>query len=760
MAPPGATLAHGHDIIYDAQPDVPTYLLLRGNEKDPVTDRPLAPGMPAVLSPATPTIAPIPLPVEAYYPELRADLRQQVLADARQAEEQAAAAIRQSTADVEAARARLAQIEADGPQPNARSGGDPFLLEPFTQARPETWQVLSGDWQYENGHLVQKQVGSFLTMLTKAPHPADFQARVRYKTLETGGVHSIGYSFDVTENARDWQAVYTATNNTVSNVQAFHRVAGVESYPPAGIIPHPFKLNDVLTVDLAVKGDLLNVWVNGELKIAYKLPVARQPGRFALWAHSATAEFYELKIEPISPEIRLVTDTKTQTPSPFGVVTKADVEQRIAALQAQDGARQQALELARLERLSMEARVAAEVAKHTSPPASEAPTLALAAGKAERELAAFKARQAVAPAEQDLAAARTALTQKPEDEAAKKAVTDAEMKLAAAQAASETATAAAAKEDPSYTPLGTVYPQTTSGRRLALARWIVDRNNPLAARVAVNHMWLRHFGTALVPSVFNFGLNGKRPTHPELLDWLAVEFMERGWSTRAMHRLMVTSRTYQLQSQETGPDDSNLSRDPENRWYWRANPRRMEAEVVRDGLLHLAGRLDVSRSGPDLEPTAADVTPRRSLYFRHTPDDRALLLELFDAANASECYQRDESIVPQQALALANGIFAQEQSRLVTAKLLGAADLAAGDAEGFITRAFEHVLSRPPTSSEREICGKYLVEQAARYAGAAGLKKVTTGPAAQVKPAADPALRARESLVHVLLNYNEFVVVR
>jgi hypothetical protein len=214
----------------------------------------------------------------------------------------------------------------------------------------------------------------------------------------------------------------------------------------------------------------------------------------------------------------------------------------------------------------------------------------------------------VAPAEQDLAAARTALTQKPEDEAAKKAVTDAEMKLAAAQAASETATAAAAKEDPSYTPLGTVYPQTTSGRRLALARWIVDRNNPLAARVAVNHMWLRHFGTALVPSVFNFGLNGKRPTHPELLDWLAVEFMERGWSTRAMHRLMVTSRTYQLQSQETGPDDSNLSRDPENRWYWRANPRRMEAEVVRDGLLHLAGRLDVSRSGPDLEPTAADVT--------------------------------------------------------------------------------------------------------------------------------------------------------
>ena len=760
MAPPGATLAQGHDIVYDAQPDVATYLLLRGNEKDPVTDRPMAPGVPAVFGTANPVIAPIRLPVEAFYPELRPAMRQQLLADARLAEEKAAEAIRQASADLETARARLVEIEANGPQPNARSGGDPFLVESFAKPQPELWQVLSGDWQYENGHLVQKQVGSFLTMVTRTLHPADFQARIRYRTLEPGGVHSIGYSFDVTENARDWQAIYTATNNTVSNIHAFHRVAGVETYPAAAIVPHPFQLNDELTVDFAVRGDLLNVWVNGELRLAYKLPVARQPGRFALWAHSATAEFTELKIEPISPDVRLVTDTKTATPSPFGVVTRSDVERQIAQLQAQRGAREQALELARLERASLEARVAAEVEKYTGQLDVHDPALAFEAGKAERELAAFKARLALPPLEQALASAQATLAQKPDDEGAKKAVADAEMKLAAARAASESATAAAAKTDTEYTPLGKVYPQTTSGRRLALARWIVDRNNPLSARVAVNHMWLRHFGTALVPSVFNFGLNGKRPTHPELLDWLAIEFMERGWSTRAMHRLMVTSRAYQLQSQESGADDPNLARDPENRWYWRANPRRMEAEVVRDGLLHLAGRLDVSRSGPDLEPSAADTSPRRSLYFRHTPDDRALLLELFDAANASECYQRDESIVPQQALALANGLFAQEQARLVTARLQGAADLPAGDAGAFIVRAFEHTLSRQPTPAERELCQKYLVDQQSRYAGAAGLKKVATGPAAQVKPAADPALRARESLVHVLLNYNEFVVVR
>ena len=760
MAPPGATLAQGHDIVYDAQPDVATYLLLRGNEKDPVTERPLAPGVPPVFGTANPAITPIPLPAEAFYPELRPAIRQQLLADVRQAEEKAADAIRQASADLEAARVRLTQIEASGPQPNARSGGDPFLVESFAQPRPELWQVLSGDWQYENGHLVQKQVGSFLTMVTRTVHPTDFQARVRYKTLEPGGVHSIGYSFDVTENARDWQAIYTATNNTVSNIHAFHRVAGVETYPAVAIVPQPFKLNDELTVDFAVKGDLLNIWVNGELKMAYRLPVARQPGRFALWAHSGTAEFAELRIEPISPDLRLVTDTKTAMPSPFGVVTQGDVERQIATLQAGGPARDQVLELARLERLSVEARVAAEVEKYEAQPAVHDPAMAFAAGKAERQLAAFKARQGVSPAEQALAAAQAVLAQKPEDEGAKKAVAEAEMKLAAAKGASEAAIAAAGRDDPAYTPLGTVYPQTTSGRRLALARWIVDRNNPLSARVAVNHMWLRHFGTALVPSVFNFGLNGKRPTHPELLDWLAVEFMERGWSTRAMHRLMVTSRAYQLQSQETGPDDPNLARDPENRWYWRGNSRRMEAEVVRDGLLHLAGRLDVSRSGPDLEPTAADVTPRRSFYFRHTPDDRALLLELFDAANASECYQRDESIVPQQALALANGVFAQEQARLLTARLLAAADLPAGEVGGFVTRAFEHILSRQPTLAERQLCEKYMADQAARYTAVVGLKKIATGPAAQVKPAADPALRARESLVHVLLNYNEFVVVR
>ena len=121
-----------------------------------------------------------------------------------------------------------------------------------------------------------------------------------------------------------------------------------------------------------------------------------------------------------------------------------------------------------------------------------------------------------------------------------------EKKLAAATRKLEAAVKALKEPAEGYTPIGPRYPATSSGRRLALARWIAAKDNPLTARVAINHMWLRHFGKPLVPTVFNFGKSGKAPTHPELLDWLAVEFMDRNWDMKAMHRLMVTSKAYRI----------------------------------------------------------------------------------------------------------------------------------------------------------------------------------------------------------------------
>ena len=122
--------------------------------------------------------------------------------------------------------------------------------------------------------------------------------------------------------------------------------------------------------------------------------------------------------------------------------------------------------------------------------------------------------------------------------------------------------------------------------------------HPLTARVAVNHLWSRHFGRPLVPTVFDFGRKGTLPTHPELLDWLAVELIEHGWSMKHIHRLIVTSNTYRLSSSGLGASERNLATDPENVFYWRANPTRMESEVVRDSLLYLAGELDLAQRRP------------------------------------------------------------------------------------------------------------------------------------------------------------------
>src|SRR5262249_3240544 len=125
------------------------------------------------------------------------------------------------------------------------------------------------------------------------------------------------------------------------------------------------------------------------------------------------------------------------------------------------------------------------------------------------------------------------------------------------------------------------YSTTSTGRRLAFAKWVANRDNPLTARVAVNHIWLRHFGQAIVPSVFDFGRNGQGPSHPALLDWLAVELMEHKWSTKHLHRLIVTSSGYRM---ATTPDAADLAKDPDNRYLWRMNSRRLEAEAVRDGI--------------------------------------------------------------------------------------------------------------------------------------------------------------------------------
>jgi hypothetical protein len=307
-----------------------------------------------------------------------------------------------------------------------------------------------------------------------------------------------------------------------------------------------------------------------------------------------------------------------------------------------------------------------------------------------------------------------------------------------------------------YTPRPIkVYPQTSSGRRLALARWIANRDNPLTARVAMNHLWLRHFGKPLVSTVFDFGKNGQAPTHPALLDWLADEFMRQNWSMKKMHRLMVTSRAYRMDSR-IADGRKALAVDSDNRLLWRMNARRMEAEVVRDAALFVAGGLDLTMGGPELAHAQALTTARRSLYYQHAAEKQSEFLLLFDAANVTECYSRSESIVPQQALALANSVLSLEQSRRLAAAL---SKETTADRE-FVRVAYEQVLGRPAITTEQAECEKFLSEQSALLAGAAKLTTYVGVTAPRVPASADPRQRAREGLIHVLFNHNEFVTVR
>jgi hypothetical protein len=294
--------------------------------------------------------------------------------------------------------------------------------------------------------------------------------------------------------------------------------------------------------------------------------------------------------------------------------------------------------------------------------------------------------------------------------------------------------------------------KTSTGRRLALARWITHRDNPLAARVAVNHVWLRHFGQAIVPSVFDFGAAGQPPSHPALLDWMAAEFMEGGWSMKHLHRLIVTSRAYRTAST---PSADNLTLDPDNVFLWRMPARRMEAEAVRDSILHAAGTLDLTMKGPEIDPKRAMQVPRRSVYFRCTDGDFLRVLESFDPPAVEDCYRRPVSIAPQQALTLLNSDLALTQSRVLARKL----DPEAKTAEEFIRLAFERVLCRRCTPDEERTCLDFLAEQAKLFAGKRSLPG-TADRADATRASSDPALRARENLVHLLFNHHDFVTVR
>ena len=370
---------------------------------------------------------------------------------------------------------------------------------------------------------------------------------------------------------------------------------------------------------------------------------------------------------------------------------------------------------------------------------------AFAASKAERLLAAARA---------DEEQTRAELTQL---QAAADKKAEADKKFTEAKAAFDAARTACEMASDKYTPLpgakktqedyqnrnaDAPFPTHSTGRRSAFAKWLTDPNNPLPARVAVNHIWMRHMGEPLVPTVFDFGLKGTPPTHPELLDWLAVEFVESGWSVKHIHRLIVTSQAYRLSSSSAGTAAANLAIDSENKFYWRMNPVRMEAEIVRDSVLQLAGDLDLSFGGPPL-PVNDELSRRRSMYFVHSHNDHHTFLTMFNDANVLDCYRRADSIVPQQALAMENSSLTSDMAVKIVQRIIAANPSASDDT--FIRAAFTVVLSAEPTAAELATLKEYI-------------DRMTT--LAQINKRPDPAHSARTNLVHTLLNHNDFITIR
>ena len=455
-----------------------------------------------------------------------------------------------------------------------------------------------------------------------------------------------------------------------------------------------------------------------------------------------------LDATPLPPEqISLISGWINQLPEePLAVVLRRAREAEALALKE--------LAWARAQLPALGARLAADRGRFSEPPDPDLDSLAEEARRLERWASLLRAEADLLRARQKLTSALEA--PQPDQEMAKKRL---ERKIARVRKEVKAAEVSLRRANKSYTPLGKLYPRTSTGRRLALARWMASPENPLTARVAVAHMWSRHFGQDLIPTVTDLGLNGKPPTHPQLLDWLAVELMERNWSMKAIHRLMVTSNTYRMRSGVENSASSNRANDPDNRYYWHRRPYRLEAEAIRDSLLQVAGRLDSTLGGPTIPADKAQDSYRRSLYFQHTPHTQSTFLKLFDAADPTQCYRRSQSIVPQQALALANS-----ELSLVLARLLGRDIDRQTGREGqdsrFIEEAFLRVLGRPPSGEEHEASRRFLKEQENLLQNPGHLTRFEGAGAAKVAPAEEPDLRARESLVHVLFNHNDFVTVR
>jgi hypothetical protein len=318
---------------------------------------------------------------------------------------------------------------------------------------------------------------------------------------------------------------------------------------------------------------------------------------------------------------------------------------------------------------------------------------------------------------------------------------------------------------------------TSTGRRSVLADWIARPDNPFTARVVVNRLWQGHFGRGIAATPSDFGIQGEPPTHPELLDWLATEFVARGWSLKAMHRLMVTSNTYRQSSSINNQQSaiSNLlSIDPDNTLLWRMNRLRLDAEVIRDAMLSVSGQLNLQPGGPSIHPDLppglserygwkpskdVDQRNRRSVYVFVRRNLRYPLFELFDMPDTNEtCGRRNRTTTAPQALFILNSELILSEARSFAGRVLSEAGT---DPYTAITRAYRLAVGRDPSGDEIALATDFLRRQVALIGERSGdSAKDKLALPTPMPDGHDPAAGAAfTDLCHALLNANEFIYV-
>jgi len=772
--------------VYDRQPNAETWFYTGGDERNRKTERgSIPPGVPAIFKMEAPKIEPVSLPAPAYYPGLRSEIQETIRGDLQALLTSAEAELKEAKQGTSEPQPQLleqiatAEAELDAAivaaqenmQPGTLEGKQSLLLD-ATSGRRLLVNNLNELKTYPDNLSLE-----FRCRITRDAH-SNFQ-------LLKDSVQGLTASVIIFEQGR----ILSYRPGSVSEFVAgqydwaggqtqFHVSLRIDS------TADECELTIISETDGAalVNGErvALNGWNpvgNPRQGIAFDARTGSQifidAIRFYSPASMTTASEPPMPLlvfdfeEPAYPEGQDVVGIQGWEDSKFSTAPATSEVTRIIPNEEVRAARQKLTAAKRMQEgpqtrltvaetqvhsiqtqlLLLEAKIAADRAQYGAIAREDAAKLARTANHLERQVGVSQAEADLRRHEWALISAES----KPEEEKNRQKEIDVATKgIAAARSALDAARKGLEDNTSTetYQPLTPVYSKTSTGRRRALAEWITRPENPLTARVAVNHIWTRHFHSPLVATMYDFGRNGAMPTHPKLLDWLAVEFVESGWSMKHLHRLLVTSEAYR-RTCTVDEEASNLTRDPDNRYLWRMNSGRMEAEIVRDSLLACAGKLDCEVGGQELENSEALTTFRRSLYYASHPEgDTGMnsLGMLFDAPNALDCYRRTETVIPQQALALTNSELVHAMSA-ETVRQWPPPRNESGELrwDTFIDSSFERILSRLPTKTERDLCRDAMHRH----------QELLTAEKVQ-----NSELRVCEALIRALFNHNDFVTIR